>query len=161
MRIIKVTGSTVLLLVLLFSTTGISFYYHECLFSHHKAVQFYPEFRHETMNNCCSGSCCSTASDVTLSTMSNGGSQLSAAPCCLKSYHFLRLIIDTDPGQRFTSCPVIPWPAIVPGLPIEPKVDPLLFINTFRNSCHSPPFEGWRRIDLFHQRKTPPADPTA
>lgn len=151
----------VLLLVLLFSTTGISFYYHECLSSHHKAVQFYPEFLQETMNDCCSGSCCAAASDLAFTTSSNGGSQLSAAPCCLQSYHFLRLVIDTDPGQRFAFCPVIPGPEIIPGLPIEPMVDPLRFINTFRNSFHSPPSEGWRRIDLFHQRKTPPADPTA
>jgi len=151
----------VLLLVLLFSTTGISFYYHECLSSHQKTVRFYPEFRLETVNNCCSGSCSATASDVALTTLSNDGQQVSAAPCCIKSYHFLRLIINTDPVQRFASCPVIPGPAIVPGLPIEPMVDPLLFINTFRNSFHSPPPEGWRRIDLFHQRKTPPADPTA
>lgn len=161
MRMIKVIGSMVLLLVLLFSTTGISFYYHECLVGHHTEVSAYPEFDAETMTDCCSGCCCAAASGETFSDSSGDGSQLSAAPCCIKSYQFLRLVIDTDPGQRFASCPVIPGPAIVPGLPIEPLVEPVLFTNSVRNSFHSPPPDGWRRIDLFHQRKAPPADPTA
>lgn len=158
---VKVTGVIALLVVLLFSTTGISFYYHECLVGHLTEVRAYPEFNPETMNDCCSGSCCSAAGDVTFTASTNGGSQLSAAPCCIKSYHFLRLVIDTDPGHRFASCPVNPGPVIVPGLPTEPMVDPLLLINTIRNSFHSPPVTGWRRIDFFHQRKTPPAHPTA
>lgn len=153
MKIFRSIGFILILLVFIFSTSGITFFQHVCQSSQKVQIAVYPELFDGQLSGCCTDEA-TGYSDTPVKTTA----QVDASPCCISSRSYLRLLILTDRSkdQVFTLQPLLLF--LGPGLIPEPRIDTRIFSQNVFFEFYSPPLSGRLLIHFLHQIKLPSSD---
>ncbi|MEI7500686.1 MAG: hypothetical protein WCK84_09595 [Bacteroidota bacterium] len=155
MNIAKQIGIIFLLIVFLFSTTGISILHHICNSSNNDTVTVYPEFFKIS-------GCCCEADDTNNDTNDQEDlidsyipQNISAMPCCSNINFFLKLEVVTLSTEKLViNSFKILLPQYSLPLPVA-TTDEFISVSNYIFQFYSPPLFGKRLIHFLHQIKIP------
>jgi hypothetical protein len=156
MNIIRRIGVFSILVVILFSTTGISILHHICNSSHHDDVTVYPGFFKDPATSCCEEDEVEAENSDQAACMESSASlNIKAMPCCVNVNSFLKLQLLTVRVEKIAvNVNVILAPLFSLSI-TEPAARESICVPIRHFQFYSPPLFGRRLIHFLHQPKIP------
>lgn len=163
MKTIQRTGVLLLLLVLIFGTTGLSVLHHICSSSNTDNVTIYPEIFRNPASSCCDDestwSACACPEDPDADMMPGS---IVASPCCKSIVSFFKLEILTEkPAKLMLHDDNVRQPLNLPSLKPQSQRDQLLSYTVHFQFFSPPLLFGRFLVHYLHQMKIPAYPPVA